>query len=254
MFKQIIVKTPAKSVVNGLTGQNLGAPDIELTLKQHKQYIQTMKKTGVEVRVLPADERFPDGNYVEDVAVLTDKCAIITNPGTESRKDEIHGMVKILEEYFDKTEYIKSPGVLEGGDIMRIKDHFYIGLSKRTNQEGANQLITILEKYGYTGSTIPVEGVLHLKTGTTYMEDGNLLAIKEFAEKKELNEKYNVIQIPEDESYSVNCIRMNDYVVMPANFPKTKKMLQDLGYNILETPMSEFEKMDGGLTCLSLRF
>ncbi|SHJ50212.1 dimethylargininase [Dethiosulfatibacter aminovorans DSM 17477] len=254
MFKQIIVRTPARSVVDGITSQNLGKPDIELTLEQHEKYIETMRKTGVEVRILPADERFPDGNYVEDVAVLTDRCAIVTNPGAESRKDEIYGMVDILKDYFDDIEYIKAPGELEGGDIMRVGDHFYIGQSKRTNKEGADQFIAILEKYGYTGSTIPVTEVLHLKTGITYMEDGNMLAIGEHTRNREFTEKYNVVEIPVDESYAVNCIRMNDYVVMPEGFPRTRKILDDLGYEVLETPMSEFEKMDGGLTCLSLRF
>jgi dimethylargininase len=254
MFTQIIVRTPERSVVDGITSQDMGKPDIELTLEQHKKYIETMRKTGVEVRILPEDERFPDGNYVEDVAVLTDKCAIITNPGTESRKDEIYDMVDILKEYFDDIEYIRAPGELEGGDIMRVGDHFYIGQSKRTNKEGANQLIEILKKYGYTGSTIPVTEVLHLKTGITYMEDGNMLAIGEHTRNKEFTEKYNVIEIPGDESYGVNCIRMNDYVLMPEGFPKTRKILDNLGYEVLETSMTEFEKMDGGLTCLSLRF
>ena len=254
MFKNIIVRIPARSVVDGITSQNLGKPDIELTLEQHRKYIETMKKTGVEVRILPADERFPDGNYVEDVAVLTDKCAVITNPGAESRKEEIHSIVGVLKEYYEDIEYIKTPGELEGGDIMRVGDHFYIGQSMRTNSEGARQLIAILEKYGYTGSTISVTECLHLKTGITYMEDGNFLAIGEHVLNSEFIENYNIIEIPSDETYAVNCIRMNDYVVMPEGFPKTRKILDGLGYKVLETPMSEFEKMDGGLTCLSLRF
>jgi dimethylargininase len=254
LFKKIIVRTPAKSVVNGITSQNLGKPDIELTLEQHKKYIETMKKTGVEVIILPADERFPDGNYVEDVAVLLDNCAVITNPGAESRKGEVHSMSEVLKEHFQNIEYIKAPGTLEGGDVMRVNDHFYIGLSRRTNIEGAEQFIKILEKYGYTGSTIPVNNVLHLKTGTVYLDNNNLLATGEFIHNKEFNEKFNIIEIPEDESYAVNCIKMNDYVIMPEGFPKTKRLLLDLGYDILETPMSEFQKMDGGLTCLSLRF
>lgn len=213
-----------------------------------------MKKTGVEVKVLTADERFPDGNYVEDVAVLTDKCAIITNPGAQSRKEEIHSMIDVLKDFYENIEYIKEPGELEGGDIMRVGDHFYIGQSTRTNKEGAKQLIDILQKYGYTGSTIAVTECLHLKTGITYMEDGNFLAIGEHVLNKEFTERFNVIEIPADETYAVNCIRMNDYVVMPEGFPKSRKILDGLGYKVLETPMSEFEKMDGGLTCLSLRF
>lgn len=98
MFNQIIVRTPARSLVNGTTSQNLGRPDIKRTLEQHKIYIETMKKTGVKVRVLFSDKRFPDGNYVEGMAVFTDRCAVVKNPGPKSRKGEIQGMVDILKE------------------------------------------------------------------------------------------------------------------------------------------------------------
>jgi dimethylargininase len=210
-----------------------------LILKQHEEYIKSLEKCGLKVEVLQADENFPDGNYVEDVAVLTDEFAIITNPGAESRRDEIENIKAVINKYYDNLEHIKTPGSLEGGDVMKVGKHFYVGISERTNEEGAEQFFRIVEKYGYTGSTVKVSGVLHLKTGMSYMEDGTLLVTGDFLEYKDS---------------AVNCIRLNDFVLMPEGFEKTKLKLKEEGYDIVETPMSEFQKMDGGLTCLSLRF
>ncbi|KUK72142.1 MAG: N-dimethylarginine dimethylaminohydrolase [Clostridiales bacterium 38_11] len=255
MFNNAIVRTPAKSVVDGITTQKLGLPDIELTLVQHKKYIEALEKCGLQVDILPADERFPDGNYVEDVAVLAEKVAIITNPGAESRRQEISNIVTTIEKYFKKIEYIRSPGFLEGGDIMKVGSHFYIGLSTRTNEDGANQLISILKKHGYTGSTVKVSGVLHLKTGMSYMEDGTLLVTGDFLHNKDFLDRFErIIYVSQKEDYAVNCIRLNEFVLMPEGFTETKTKLMEAGYKIVETPMSEFQKMDGGLTCLSLRF
>lgn len=254
MFNNAIVRTPSKSVMNGITSKHLGSPDIELTLNQHKKYIQALIKCGLKVEVLEPDETFPDGNYVEDVAVLTDKFALITNPGAVSRREEILKIIPVIERYYEEIEFIQAPGFLEGGDIMRVDNHFYIGQSERTNAEGAKQFISILKKYGYTGSTVKVTGVLHLKTGMTYLEEGTLLVTKDYKECKELLSDFNLIEVTEKESYAVNCIRINDFVLMPEGFNETKAKLIEKGFKVIETPMSEFQKMDGGLTCLSLRF
>ncbi|MDP3386909.1 MAG: arginine deiminase-related protein [Eubacteriales bacterium] len=255
MFKNAIVRTPAKSVIDGITTQSLGLPEIELTLDQHKKYISALEKCGLQVEVLSADERFPDGNYVEDVAVLADQLAIVTNPGADSRREEINNIIPTIEKYFKNIEYIRLPGFLEGGDVMKVGGHFFIGLSSRTNQEGANQMIAILERFGFTGSTVEVSGVLHLKTGMSYMEDGTLLATGDFLDNKVFLDRFErVIEVSKEEDYAVNCIRLNEFVLMPEGFAETKTKLIEAGYRIVETPMSEFQKMDGGLTCLSLRF
>jgi dimethylargininase len=205
------------------------------------------------VLVLEADENFPDSTFVEDTALLTPDCAIITNPGAPTRKGEINDMKKVVSRFYPVIEEIKDPGTLEGGDVMKVGSHYYIGLSGRTNEMGARQAITILNKYGMSGSTVKVENVLHLKTGTTYLENNNLLVSGEFINQAGFDE-LNAIAIPEDESYAVNCIWINGQVIMPANFPITKQKIQTLGYPVIETDMSEFQKLDGGLTCLSLRF
>lgn len=256
MFKNVIVKTPCSKITDGITSApELGKPDYALALKQHASYIEALKSCGVEVTVLPADENFPDSCFVEDTAVLTRKCAIITNPGAESRNREIEAMIPVIKKFYpeDCIEYIQAPGTLEGGDVMMVGDHFYVGKSARTNEEGIRQFIAILEKYGLTGSEVELTEVLHLKTGVNYIENNNMLVSGEFITKPEF-EQYNRYEIPAEEAYAANCIWVNDKVIVPANFPAVKKIVEDLGYEVLTVDTSEFRKIDGGLSCLSLRF
>lgn len=254
MFKNVIVRTPAKSISEGITtSHELGKVDYENALLQHENYIQVLKKCGVHVEVLEAKNELPDSCFVEDVAVCTKEFAIITNPATPSRNPEILGIKEVLEKYYKNIEHIKAPGTLEGGDVMMVGKHFYIGLSDRTNFEGANQFISALKKYGFDGSVVKMDEFLHLKTGVTYMEDNVLLVAGEFKTKSEFD-TFDKIEIDDDEAYSVNCIRVNDFVIMPKGYPKTKKRLEQKGFNLIEVDTSEYKKIDGGLTCLSLRF
>ena len=255
MFKNVIVRRPCKALAEGITTASLGKPDYELALKQHDKYIETLKECGVNVTVLEANEDFPDSCFVEDVALCTSKCAIVTCPGALSRRDEIlqKDMQEALEKFYKNIEYIKEPGTVEAGDIMMVGDHFYIGLSARTNEEGAKQMIDILRKYGLDGSVVLLKEVLHLKTGLAYLENNNLLVAGEFVTSPIFND-FNKIVINEDESYSANCIWINGIVIVPAGYPTTKKAIEDAGYEVKEVDTSEYRKIDGGLSCLSLRF
>lgn len=256
MFENVVVRRPSMSMVEGITSApELGKPDFELALKQHDSYIEALKSCGVNVTVLEADERYPDACFVEDVAVITKTCAIITNPGADTRKGEEVEMIDVLKGFFheDKIEYVKAPGTIEGGDVMMVGDHFYVGLSARTNQEGANQFIDALERHGYTGSVVTLEEVLHLKTGLAYLENNNLLVAGEFVEKP-IFKDFNKIVISEDESYSANCIWVNDKVIVPVGYEKTENAIREAGYEVILVDTSEYRKLDGGLSCLSLRF
>ncbi|SCJ92059.1 N(G)%2CN(G)-dimethylarginine dimethylaminohydrolase [uncultured Eubacterium sp.] len=255
-FNHVIVRRPCKAMVEGITSApELGKPDYELALKQHDAYIEALKQCGVDVTVLEADERYPDSCFVEDPALITRKCAIITNPGAASRngeKDEIVGAVK---KFFsdDQIEYIKAPGTLEGGDVMMVGDHFYVGKSARTNEEGIRQLTEILAKYDMTCSEVKLEKVLHLKTGVNYLENNNMLVSGEFIEKPDF-EKYDKVVIPEEEAYAANCIWVNDKVIVPEGYPAVLEAVKGMGYETLLVDTSEYRKLDGGLSCLSLRF
>lgn len=256
MFKNCIVRKPAKSMVEGITSApELGKPDYELALKQHEQYVKALESCGVKVLVLEAMEDFPDSCFVEDVAICTDKCAVITNPGAASRNKEILGIEPAIREYFNDEDVhrITSPGTLDGGDVMMVGNHFYIGLSERTNMEGANQLIEHLGKYGKTGEAVPLFEVLHLKTALAYLENNHLIVGGEFITHPTF-EKFNKIAITEDEAYACNCIWMNDTIIVPEGYPETQKAIEDKGFKIITVDTSEYRKLDGGLSCLSLRF
>ena len=256
MFQNVIVRRPCRAMTEGITSNpQLGKPDYELALRQHDAYIAALKSCGVSVTVLPADERYPDSCFVEDPAVITRKCAIITNPGAASRNGEKDEIVGAIRAFFPEEciEYIQSPGTLEGGDVMMVGDHFYVGRSARTNEEGIRQFLAILEKYGLSGSEVPLEKVLHLKTGVNYLENNNMLVSGEFTDKAEFS-AYNRVEIPEEEAYAANCIWVNGTVIVPSGYPAVEAAVRALGYPVLLVDTSEYRKLDGGLSCLSLRF
>ena len=256
MFHHVLVRRPCPAVCEGITSApELGRPDYEKALRQHDAYIEALRRCGVEVTVLDALPEFPDSCFVEDTAVLTPNCAIISKPGAPSRPKEPAYIVDAVKRFYpdSRIEYITAPGTMEGGDVMMVGNHFYIGLSARTNEEGCRQFLAALEKHGHTGSVVPLEKVLHLKTGLAYLEDNNLLVAGEFCDKEEFA-RFNKIEISPGESYSANCIWVNGTVLVPAGYPAAKAAIEKAGYPVIEVDTSEFRKIDGGLSCLSLRF
>lgn len=253
MFTNAIVRTPASSLARGLSSSNLGPPDYQLALQQHEEYITALESCGLDVRSLDPMHDYPDSTFIEDVALLTPHCAVITNPGAPSRQGEIQGLPAILGDYYGHIEMIQAPGTLEAGDVMMVGSHFYIGLSARTNQAGADQLMNLLAKYDLTSSIVSLKEVLHLKTGVAYLEHNNLLACGEFLTKPDFK-TFNMLQVDPLELYAANCIWVNDKVLVPAGFSRTATQVSNAGYEVLEVDVSEFRKLDGGLSCLSLRF
>ncbi len=249
-YTKAIVRQPGKNFADGITTSNLGKPIFEKALDQHKAYCEALTKCGLEIIVLEADERYPDGCFVEDTAVVTKEVAIITRPGNPARLGEEIKIKEVLQDY-KAIETIIAPGNLDGGDILRVENHFYIGLTDRTNEDGARQLSARLSMHGYTSSTIAVKDILHLKTGIAYLGNNNIIALEQLS--KIINGSNTIILDP-SESYSANCLRVNDFLLIPKGFPRSKDQILKLGYNIIEIEMSEFRKMDGGLTCLSLLF
>ena len=254
MFTKAIVRTPGKSLVNGLSDSKyLGTPDYSNAIIQHLQYIEALKSCGLKITVLDPCEEYPDSTFVEDVALITPSCTIMTRPGAESRRGEVKKMTKTLESQFKNLEFIESPGTIEAGDIMMVGDHYYVGLSERTNLQGAEQLIAILVRHGLKGSTVSLKEVLHLKTGLSYLENNRLVVCGEFKNDPVFS-GFDQIEIPESESYAANCIWVNDNVIIPSGYPITKQKVSATGYNVIEVDVSEFKKLDGGLSCLSLRY
>ncbi|MBQ6602613.1 MAG: N(G),N(G)-dimethylarginine dimethylaminohydrolase [Eubacterium sp.] len=255
-FSHAIVRRPCRALTEGISsGLYPGKPDYQLALVQHDAYIEALKKCGVKVDILPADEWYPDSCFVEDPAVLTGRCAVITNPGAASRNGEKDEILAAVRKYYpdERIERITFPGTLEGGDVMMAGDTFYVGRSARTNEEGIRQFAEILGRYGYQCVEVPLEEVLHLKTGVNYLENNNLLVSGEFTDKPEFA-SFRKTVIPEEEAYAANCIWVNDTVIIPEGYPEVLAAVQALGYETITVDTSEFRKLDGGLSCLSLRF
>ena len=253
MFTNAIVRLPSSSIKEGITSADLGKPDYILTLKQHSEYTETLIKLGLVVEVLPPDELFPDSAFIEDVALCTKTLAVITNPGARSRNGETEGMQQVLSKYYNTIEKIITPGTVEAGDIMMVGDHFFIGVSGRTNNEGADQMIKILKNNGFSGSKVILNKMLHLKSGVSYLENNIMLVCGEFIDNIAF-EKYDRIVIGEDESYAANSLWVNGKVLVPEGFPKTRLKIEEAGFDTIPVNVSEFRKVDGGLSCLSLRF
>jgi len=253
MFKHAIVRRPCKNFAFGISSSTLGKPNYQRVLGQHLKYIEALKKCSLSVMELKDDDQYPDSTFVEDTAIVDKKFAVITNLGAKSRKGEEIKIRKVLKPFYDKIELIKKPGTLEGGDIMKVEEHYYIGLSNRTNNEGANQLMQILKRYGYSSSKIPLKKVLHLKTGISYLGESILLVSGEFKKHPDFK-KYDRIEVLEREAYATNSLRINDYVLIPRGYENIKQQIMNSNFKVIELEMSEFEKMDGGLSCLSLRF
>lgn len=255
-FSHVITRQPGRSLANGITSApELGQPIYERAIEEHHDYVAALEQCGVDVTILPALEEYPDSCFVEDPAVITRCGAIITNPGAGTRNGEKTEIEPVIRRFFDDDHiaHIEAPGTLEGGDVMMVGDHFYIGRSARTNEEGIRQFCEILAGWGLEGSEVPLEKVLHLKTGVNYIEDGNMLVAGEFVDKPDFAQ-YNKIVVPEEEAYGANCIWVNGTVIVAKGYPTVLKAVQDLGYKTLVVDTSEYRKVDGGLSCLSLRF
>ncbi len=278
MFTNAIARPPCARFVEGLTTIDAGAPNYARALKQHAAYCEALEQCGLKLTRLEADERYPDSTFVEDAAVIVRglpnrptpaglpgrgprgqasvSCAILTRPGAPSRLGEVNSIAEVLTQFCPELSSIQAPGTLDGGDVCEVKDHFFIGISERTNEAGAQQLAALLAPYGYRSSFIDirvVKKILHLKSGLAYLGDNGLAVIDALAAHEEFR-RYDLVRVRATEKYAANCVRINDYVLVAAGYPVFEKALRDLGYEIRSVEMSEFQKMDGGLSCLSLRF
>jgi len=256
MFTRAIVRRPASNFADGLSTTGLGTPHYERALEQHEAYCTALEQCGLSLTRLEPDPNHPDSTFVEDTAILTERCAVLARPGASSRAGEVASMREVLKTFFPPVPAIQAPGTLDGGDVCEAGDHFFIGISERTNEAGARLLAEILGSFNYTFSFVDirgVKGILHLKSGLAYLGDGRLAVIAALSSRAEFRD-YDLASVNVDEEYAANCIRVNDRMLVAAGYPKFEGRLRDLGYETIALDMSEFRKMDGGLSCLSLRF
>jgi dimethylargininase len=251
-FTYAVTRKPGQDFANGLTTSGLGKPDYTRICQQHAAYVNALQSLGLEVIVLEALPGYPDAYFVEDVAVVIAGVAVITVPGAAARKGEAEHIVAALAKY-RPIERIQSPGTLDGGDVMLVEEHGYIGLSERTNWEGAAQLGLILQKYGYEWTAVPLAGGLHLKSDVNYIGRNTLLLTEPMFDMQ-VFAGYDKILVDQAEAYAANTLLVNGRLLTPQGFPRTKANLLAAGFEILELETSELQKMDGGLSCMSLRF
>jgi dimethylargininase len=256
MFTRAIVRPPAMNFADGLSGADLGNPDYEQALAQHAHYCEALEQCGLTLTRLEPDARFPDSTFIEDTAILTASCAILTRPGAPSRADEVADIAAALSPFYSRVHAIAAPGTIDGGDVCQAGQHFLIGISQRTNEEGARQLAALLAHEGFTSVLVDIrdiDGILHLKSGISYLGDGRMASIEALAGHPAFR-NYSVLRVAPEESYAANFLRINDRVIVSAGYPQFAASVRALGYSALALDMSEFRKMDGAPSCLSLRF
>jgi dimethylargininase len=251
MFTRAITRTPAPTFARGLTAANLGEPDYGRMLEQHALYVATLREIGLDVIVLDPLPEFPDAHFVEDVAVVLPDVAMVTIPGAASRRGEAEHIVSTLGEY-RRIVRMEAPGTMDGGDVIRAGSHFFVGISERTNEAGAEQFGRFAEERGYTWEPIPVKRGLHLKSTVTAVTDDTLVMTEDAASVPAFA-AYRRIVVDEEESCGANEVLLNERILLPTGNPRTRARLEELGLSIVELDVSESRKMDGGLTCLSLR-
>jgi dimethylargininase len=283
VLTRAIVRPPPPNFAEGLTTADLGAPNYERALAQHVAYCSALEQCGLMLTRLKPDPLYPDSTFVEDAAVLTPRGAILTRPGAPSRAGEVASIRDVLADFFPSMLSINSPGALDGGDVCEAGDHFFIGISERTNEAGARQLAELLAPFGYPTSFVDIrglsgrqsvpgadrgpqagspvvdatgsssEGILHLKSGLSYIGANRLVMIDALEARAEFS-RSDLVRVNVGEEYAANCVLINDWVLVASGYPGFETKLRELGYQTIALEMTEFQKMDGGLSCLSLRF
>jgi dimethylargininase len=227
---------------------------------QHQAYERLLGELGARVVSLPAEAHLPDSMFVEDPAIVLDELAVILTPGAESRRPEIASLANALSR-FRKLEYVKLPGTLEGGDLLRVGRKLFAGLSRRSNGEGIRQLAALLSPYDYEVIAVPVSGCLHLKSAVTCLGGntlgGNaLLGNRDWFDAAPFAQSGSVfdwIDVPRQEPHGANTLALGG-LILPASFPRTRALVESRGFQTIALDISELQKAEAGLTCSSLLF
>lgn len=251
----ILARRPSENFADGLTTAELGQPDFEKAMQQYAMYLDTLRGFGLDVTVLEADSQFPDGCFVEDPLVILRDMAFVCRSGAEARRGEADSLLPHLGNL--RVISAEAGAFIDGGDVLICADRVLIGLSERTNEAGATALKQALQtvQTDMRVDFVQFEGVLHLKSGLTEVAAGVL--VHDPALKTEFDLSWaKVISLPPEEGYAADVMPVNDTIVIAAGFPTMHEIAARYypDDKIVALDMSEFRKMDGGLTCLSLRY
>ena len=226
--------------------------DMDVARAQHAAYCALLAELGCAVTTLNVNASHADAVFVEDTALVFDELAVMASPGAESRRGEVAGIEAELKKY-RTVERIALPATLDGGDVAIAGRVVLVGMSARTNAAGAASLAAVLRPYGYVVRTVGMHDCLHLKSACTALPDGRLLVNPAWVELKDLA-GFDIVEIPPGEPFSADVLTIGRSVVSAAEHPQTAALIGTLGYDSRTTPLSEFAKAEGGVTCLSLVF
>jgi dimethylargininase len=251
-FTHALCRRPGSDFADGLTTSDLGRPEYARMLAQHEAYVGALRGLGLMVEVLDPLPGFPDAYFVEDAALMFPELCVVTRPGALARRGEEEALAPITAKHRPQVR-LEAPGTLDGGDVLVVGKQVLVGLSERTNAEGIAQLAAHLAPHGYAVTPVPVAAGLHFKSSVNAVGANTLLVSPGFTQRPELA-GFELLVVPQEEEYATNTLLINGTLLLPAGFPATRALLEPLGLPILELDTSEARKMDGGLTCLSLRF
>lgn len=250
---EVLTHVPSSNLNNcELTYLDSERIDIKKALIEHNSYCNMIKECGANVNIIEDNIDLADSVFVEDPIIVFDEVAIVTSMGVESRRKES----QVLKDYFSKIREIKEiklPSKIEGGDVLVIDKKVFVGLSPRTNESAIEELKNILKPYGYIVQSVKVDGCLHLKTGCTALDDKTILLNPNWVDVEVFSD-YKIINIPSDEPFGANIMKINEYICMNEAFPKSIELVKALGYKVKTTDISEFVKAEAGLTCMSVRY
>lgn len=251
-FSTALVREPAPSVVDGMRAEDRGSPSFDVFMEEHLAYRAALEEAGLTVHVEPALPELPDSVFIEDPAFVLPEGGVLLNLSAPSRDEEPDEVREALSELVALTELPE--GFVDGGDLLFTGREVIAGLSKRTTQEGLDSLAKILAGWGYPLRPVAMpEGLLHLKTGSALLDEETILAVPLLAQSGVFT-GYNVVEIPEGEEAAANALRLNAVMLIAAGYPETAEMLSIMGYEVMTSPVTQAQLLDGGLSCMSIRF
>lgn len=227
--------------------------DASVARRQHVAYRSALRDAGVDLQVVDFDENHPDCPFIEDVAVVIDGLAVITRPGAPSRRGERDGVAAALSPLF-ALRRIEAPGTIDGGDVLRVGQTFYVGRSERTNEEGFAQFARYAAEVGVSVASVGVRDVLHLKSAAAVLDHETLLLGRGLVDE-EVFAGLRLVDTVFEERAVCSALRLpDDTILMTESAPATAQRVADAGFGTAAIDVSEFQAADGGLTCLSVLF
>ncbi len=241
---------PVPDSYDGCIRTNLEKIDVSVAKKQYAEYCRALQKLGLSLIWIKRDDALPDSCFVEDTAAVFGERAVICNMREKSRANEVAEVAKVMKE-LKETYRIKPPATIDGGDVLRVEDRVLVGISARTNMHAVRQLKKILENSGTRVIPVKVHNVLHLKSACTYLGNGVVILSRGCFDTKVL-QGLGKIFVPRGEEYAADCLAVNGTVLIAKGHAETRKLVEKEGFRVEELEVSEFQKGDGALTCLSI--